>query len=189
MLQEKWGTGKATFTDKVARITSIALVCQTQALGPLASSADCNRRQTSIGMVRVKRRHLAVKIVPHDLDVHHLAPIPLEEREIFLALKSALQTLHGDFGLGSCIRSLVVKKYCPTLRIAIVSIQRGPHLLLTSSLPLIKKIADVECSLKLDYFSGTLRSSYKALLKKTPKIPTVKKDKPIPKSSKKSNKK
>ena len=121
-------------------------------------------------MVRVKRRHLTLKIVPHDLNLHHLAPVPLEEREIVIALKLAIQTLHGDFGLGSCIRSLVVKKYCPSTRVAIVSIQRGPHTFLVSSLPLVKKIANIDCSLKLDYFSGTLRSSYKAIVKKNPTL-------------------
>lgn len=138
-------------------------------LGAVHSSQPHSFSSTG-NMVRVKRRHSTIVIIPNDSSVHDLAPIALEEREIVQALKNAIQSLHGDYGLGTCLRSLAVKKYCPSTRTAVVSTQRGPHILLLTSLPLVRKIGKHECTLRLARLSGTLRSSYKSIMKKNPPI-------------------
>lgn len=116
-------------------------------------------------MVRVKRRYLTIEIVPEDGKYKKNEPFQLNEHQLMGVLKDAIQDLHGDYGVGCVQKSLYVKKFCSETRIGVITVQRGPHVFLTSSIPFIKTIKQIECKIKLIYFSGTLRSSLKQLAK------------------------
>jgi len=117
-------------------------------------------------MVRVKRRYLTIHFNPEDPKITPSMPLEFSESDVVRALRECVHTIHGDYGLGSILRSLSVKKVSPATRIAIVSCQRGPHELLVSSIPLVNKIKETMVSLQLIYMSGTMRSSNKFLIKK-----------------------
>ena len=117
-------------------------------------------------MVRVKRRYLTIEIVPEDSKYDKKnKSFPLNERELTNVIKDHVHEIHGDYGVGSIQKSLYVKKFCPETRVAVITVQRGPHMFVTSSIPFIKTIKDIKCQIKLIYFSGTLRSSLKNLSK------------------------
>lgn len=113
-------------------------------------------------MVRVKRRYLTIQFLPHD---NRIKRIDASERDVAHLLKDAIHHMHGDFGLGSVQKSLQVKKFSPETGVAVVSVQRGQHELLTSAIPFVRKFKDMNCSLQLIYLSGTIRCSIKNLIK------------------------
>lgn len=113
-------------------------------------------------MVRVKRRYLTIQFLPNDSKVTR---IDATERDVAHLIKEAVHTIHGDFGQGSIQKSLQVKKFSPETGIAVVSVQRGQHEMVTSAIPFIKKFKDMDCRLQLIYLSGTIRCSIKFLIK------------------------
>lgn len=114
-------------------------------------------------MVRVKRRYVTILIHPDDPKVTIL---PFTDYDFLNCVKEAVSGMHGDFGLGSIMKSLRVKKFSPDTRIVVLACQRGPHELLTSTLPFIRKVKTTPCSLQQIYLSGTIRSSLRFLIKK-----------------------
>lgn len=113
-------------------------------------------------MVRVKRRYLTLQFLPDD---GKTTRIDMKERDVAFLLKDIVRDVHGEFGVGSIQNSLQVKKFNQETGIAVVSVQRGPHHLITSSIPFVKKVKDLKCSLQVIYLSGTLRASVKFLIK------------------------
>jgi RNase P/RNase MRP subunit POP5 len=116
-------------------------------------------------MVRVKRRHLLVEVTTCDPELDRMQSLPITERDLLVALRHAVLTIHGDFGLGSVLRSLHVKKFSSVTRVAVVSVGRGAHLLLTTALPFVRQIKDMNCSLRMVYLSGTIRGCLRFLQK------------------------
>ena len=114
-------------------------------------------------MVRVKRRYFTLKFNPQD---SKNAALEFNEYQLLRCLREVVQDIHGDFGLGSLLKSLTVKKLCPQTKIAVVSCQRGPHELLSTSIPFVHKVSSLSCSLQVIYLSGTFRSSLKFLMRK-----------------------
>ena len=113
-------------------------------------------------MVRVKRRYFTLQINTDNPKTELL----FSERDLVMALREAVQGIHGDFGLGSLIKSLTVKRLSTQTRTALVGCQRGSHELLSTSIPFVRKIKQTECSLQVVYLSGTIRSSLKFLIAK-----------------------
>lgn len=114
-------------------------------------------------MVRVKRRYFTFKFNSED---SKNAALEFNEYQLLRCLREIVQEIHGDFGLGSLLKSLTVKKLCPETRVAVVSCQRGPHELLSTSIPFVRKVSNLSCSLQVIYLSGTFRSSLKFLMRK-----------------------
>ena len=108
-------------------------------------------------MVRFKRRYILFEVVPHDRRQQEAEKINISEKEVVKAMRQAIHLVHGDFGLGSVLKSLFLKRFTPRTRLGIVTVQRGPHRLLGSSLAVICKIGQVDCSIKCLYMSGTVR--------------------------------
>lgn len=112
-------------------------------------------------MVRFKRRYVLFEVNPSGGE--RLDHLKITEKHITQALRDAVQALYGDFGLGSIVKSLYMKRFTPVTRLGIVSCQRGQHALLTSSLATVKKIKDLNCSIRIVYLSGTIRGCLRKL--------------------------
>lgn len=114
-------------------------------------------------MVRVKRRYILFEIMPSDQRFERQIDLKLSERDIIFAFRQTILMIYGDLGLGSVLKSLHIKKFSSATRIGIVSVQRGQHTLLTSSVAFIKKIKDLNCSIRIVRLSGTIRGCLRFL--------------------------
>lgn len=114
-------------------------------------------------MVRVKRRYLTFELIPDNPKMTRSGSLPIDERDLIRAFKDIIHTIHGDYGLGTVQKSLYIKKFCPETRMGVLTVQRGAHVYVTSSLPFLRSVKDIKCSFNSIYFSGTLRSSLKNL--------------------------
>ncbi|RWS23498.1 ribonuclease P/MRP protein subunit POP5-like protein [Leptotrombidium deliense] len=110
-------------------------------------------------MVRVKRRHVLFKFVTSD----PFSELPFDEKQVLAAIRSRVHELHGDFGLGSLLMSLHIKKFDKRTHIALISCRREPARILMTSLPLVNKIGPHICTIQMLKFSGTIRSCLKFL--------------------------
>jgi RNase P/RNase MRP subunit POP5 len=110
-------------------------------------------------MVRVKRRYFT-------LQIRSESKVSFSERDLIRSLKDTVQSIHGDFGLGSLLKSLAVKRLSLDTRTAVLVCQRGPHTLLSSSIPFVRAVKQVNCTFQVIHLSGTIRSSFKFLVKK-----------------------
>uniref|UniRef100_T1KCW9 Ribonuclease P/MRP protein subunit POP5 n=1 Tax=Tetranychus urticae TaxID=32264 RepID=T1KCW9_TETUR len=112
-------------------------------------------------MVRVKKRYVLLECVLNDN--RSSEGLPFEEGDIVVAIRDAVLTIHGDFGLGSVMGSLFCKKLSKKTRICLFCCRFGPHYMMTTAIPFVKKIKDTPCSLRQLYISGTIRGSLKFL--------------------------
>ncbi|KAI1288316.1 Ribonuclease P/MRP protein subunit POP5 [Halotydeus destructor] len=114
-------------------------------------------------MVRVKRRYVLFEVIPSDQNMSQDYHIKLSEKEIIHAMRRMIEAKYGNFGLGTILKSLHVKRFNGVTRIGIITIKRGPHVFLTSSMPFIKEINSFKCSLRTFYLSGTIRGCLRKL--------------------------
>lgn len=119
-------------------------------------------------MVRVKRRYILFEVVPNDdvlrLDIASVdKPLKITEKDIIYAFRQKILQLYGDFGLGSVLKSLHVKRFTGATRLGVISVQRGQHTMVTSSMPLVKKIKDLNCMVRIVRLSGTIRGCLRYL--------------------------
>lgn len=84
---------------------------------------------------------------------------------MYEAILQKVQQMHGDYGVAA-IRSGFTAKYCnENTRIALIRIRHGPHLIVTSCLPLITRIDDTNIDINTLYTGATIRQCYRFLLK------------------------
>ncbi|KAL1141013.1 hypothetical protein AAG570_000939, partial [Ranatra chinensis] len=80
------------------------------------------------------------------------------------AITSAVEELHGDYGV-SAVRGGFTARYCNEVtRVAIIRARHGPHQLITSSLPYIVLIGNCAVTLRTLYVGATLQQCYKVIL-------------------------
>lgn len=76
-----------------------------------------------------------------------------------------IQQLHGDFGVAA-IRNGFITKYCnENTRIALIRARHGPHRFVTSSIPFITKIDNLDVRLNTLHVGATLKHSFKFIQK------------------------
>lgn len=118
-------------------------------------------------MVRFKNRYISVEI---DNGLSITQPLNVNPQELYNEIINKVKFVHGIVGLGSVKPGLKVI-YCNELtRIIIIRVRHGPHRLISSILPLLKKIKNIDCSLKIIYVGATLQHCYKAILKHQKKV-------------------
>ncbi|KAF7285613.1 POP5 ribonuclease P/MRP subunit [Rhynchophorus ferrugineus] len=109
-------------------------------------------------MVRHKNRYIVVQIGLLYTKENTLMKIPHEL--IALSIKEKVQQLHGDFG-EAAIRAGFTAKYCNEYtRIAIIRVRHGPHRLVTSSIPFIRKLNKIKVSMSILYIGATIRKCF-----------------------------
>lgn len=90
--------------------------------------------------------------------------LPINEKNIFDAIKTTLQRLHGDYGMGCCLYGMTVKMFNPLTRIFIIRVHRGPHAFIASTLPFITNINGLNVKLTVLHLGGTIRSCLKFIM-------------------------
>eukprot|EP00117_Sycon_ciliatum_P021544 scpid78794/ scgid18850/ Ribonuclease P/MRP protein subunit POP5 len=118
-------------------------------------------------MVRLKHRYATVELSysgDSDSGGGRQHDEQLSSKRMVEELRKAVQCLHGDYGLGCVLRSLHVKYLNVQTNIAIIRISRDYYKLLLSALPLMKKLRDIECSIKVLHLGGTIRSCQRFLI-------------------------
>ncbi|XP_053202431.1 ribonuclease P/MRP protein subunit POP5-like [Panonychus citri] len=116
-------------------------------------------------MVRVKKRYVLLECVLDDNGRYSSEGLPFGEGDVVVALREAVKMIHGDYGLGSVIGSLFCKRLSKKTRICLFSCRFGPHYMLTTSIPFVKKIKETPCSLRQLTISGTIKGACEFLKK------------------------
>lgn len=106
---------------------------------------------------------MLVEVLPKDWAELPSHKISANERDIVGAVKKAVQHMHGDFGLGVTRASLVVKFFNPHTGVFLLRVRRGPHVLVSSVLPLVDSINCQPVTLQMLKLCGTIRSCFKYL--------------------------
>lgn len=92
-------------------------------------------------------------------------PLSLKSKIFHETVLEKIQQLHGDFGLAA-VKSGFLTKYCnENTRIAILRARHGPHKFVSSSLPFITKIGNLDVSLRTLHVGATLKQGFNFILK------------------------
>ena len=114
-------------------------------------------------MVRVKRRYVLFELLLDRRSDLNKFREKYHDKFVYKSLKSTLEKLHGDYGVGVLMQSLSVKRFNKDTMTGIVRVQRDGLQLLSTSLPLVKQINDFGCSLRTLHLSGTMHGCLKQL--------------------------
>lgn len=105
-------------------------------------------------MVRIKRRYLLLNV---KFKGSH-------NQEAFIKeIRSHIQQVYGDFGVACLSRGFSIKKYEPRDGYMIISLRKGVHEMVMSTIPLITNVDNVPCCATIIHLSGTIRSSLKQM--------------------------
>ncbi|KAL3874138.1 hypothetical protein ACJMK2_037190 [Sinanodonta woodiana] len=113
-------------------------------------------------MVRYKNRYILCEIIYTD---NQRVERHVTDYMVYGAVINALQTAHGDFGIGSLQSSLCVKYVNPITSMVLIRARRGAHKMVQSALYFIKKIGQYEAFFRTLHLGGTIRSCCKFLIK------------------------
>lgn len=92
-------------------------------------------------------------------------PLSLKSKIFHETVMTKIQQLHGDFGVAA-VRTGFLTKYCnENTRIAIIKVRHGPHKFVTSSIPFITKIGNLDVSLRTLHVGATLKHCFKFIQK------------------------
>ncbi|KAL1450808.1 hypothetical protein WDU94_003128 [Cyamophila willieti] len=111
-------------------------------------------------MVRFKNRYLTIQISPPgNTQCNQL--VNIHSHHVYQAIRLAIKSIHGDYGL-ACVQNIISVKYLnPKTRIAFIRVPFGPHKLLTSVLPVIKQIDKLSVQVSVLHVSATIRQCFK----------------------------
>lgn len=88
-------------------------------------------------------------------------PLSLKPKIFHDTVLNKIQLLHGDFGVAA-VKSGFLTKYCnENTRIAIIRSRHGPHRYVTSALPFITKIGNLDIRLNTLHVGATLKHSFR----------------------------
>ncbi|XP_034231011.1 ribonuclease P/MRP protein subunit POP5 [Thrips palmi] len=109
-------------------------------------------------MVRFKNRYIAVEVNP--LGVSGTKSYALSQKDLHLSVVSAVQTLHGDFGVAA-ISNGFTTKYCNEVtRIALIRVRHGPHRILASTLPCVTHVGHKPATMRTIFIGATLKKCF-----------------------------
>ncbi|XP_067679996.1 ribonuclease P/MRP protein subunit POP5-like [Haliotis asinina] len=112
-------------------------------------------------MVRVKRRYLVCEVMAED----NTQLQNTKEYDVYCAVSSAISRAHGDYGMGFLRTSLNVKYLNIGTGMAFIRIRRGAQHLLQTALAFVKKIGNINVSVRTLHVAGTIRSCQKFLIR------------------------
>ncbi|XP_077995236.1 ribonuclease P/MRP protein subunit POP5-like [Glandiceps talaboti] len=112
-------------------------------------------------MVRFKNRYILCELV---MESDRLV-YPIEQKDIYFAVKQAIERCHGDYGAGVTQGGLSVKYLNTYTKTVLIRVRRDHHKLLWSALPFIKSIGKQQVFLHSLHIGGTIRSCQKFLTK------------------------
>lgn len=86
-------------------------------------------------------------------------------RSLLDAVKAAILSLHGDYGLASVQHSLNIKYLNAVTRVFILRCPRDHHKAVWAALTTITSLKKVPCAMNVLHVGGTIRSCQRALVK------------------------
>lgn len=110
-------------------------------------------------MVRYKNRYFVAEIEVKDMPSH--APVMLSHNKLKSNIINKIQQIHGDFGVAAILTGFRIKYCNPYTKIVLIRGRHGPHRLIGSVLPLIKKIDDLRVQFNILYLGSTMLKSFK----------------------------
>nr|CAG4641308.1 EOG090X0GYO [Eulimnadia texana] len=113
-------------------------------------------------MVRFKNRYLVFEITPTNSgQMDPLNPYMLNSTDLYHAVMDVVEQIHGEFG-AAAVNNGIDAKYCNEhTRMAVLRVRHGPHRLVSSSLPFLKKIGNRTVVLHSLYTGATLNKCFK----------------------------
>ena len=111
-------------------------------------------------MVRIKRRYILFELMPNNDKLDELS---ITERDVLEAIRNVIEIMFGDFGLGSVLQSLQLKRFNRMTRTGVLATKRSVHRLVITSLPFVKRIQSTDASFRTIHLSGTIRGCLRAL--------------------------
>ena len=111
-------------------------------------------------MVRVKRRYILFEIIPNN---NKLDKLGISEKDIIETIKQSVTQLYGDYGLGSVIQSIQLKRYNYMTRTGLLATKRNNCRLSLTAIPFIRRVQHLDCIFRIIHLSGTIRGCLKAL--------------------------
>ncbi len=112
-------------------------------------------------MVRVKRRYILFEIIPNNYKL--MDKLLITEKEIIESMRECVERLYGDLGLSSILQTIQLKRFNINTRTGVLSSKRSNHTIITTSLPFIRKVKQIDCIFRTIHISGTIRGCLKAL--------------------------
>uniref|UniRef100_A0A224XZ36 Ribonuclease P/MRP protein subunit POP5 n=1 Tax=Panstrongylus lignarius TaxID=156445 RepID=A0A224XZ36_9HEMI len=113
-------------------------------------------------MVRFKNRYVTVEVKQEKASK---GLTKLSSKELSRHILGAVSRLYGEFGFAA-VRNGFSASYCNEItQIAIIRVRHGPHKLVTSSIPSITRVGNVQVKINTLYVGGTLHQCYKVILK------------------------
>lgn len=88
-----------------------------------------------------------------------------KDHEVYVTVRNALHTAHGDFGAALVKKSLNVKYLNSSTGVVVIRVRRGCQDLVLTTLPFIKSIRGTQASFRTLHLSGTIRSCQKFLIR------------------------
>lgn len=105
-------------------------------------------------MVRVKRRYILLNVKLKGS----------QNQEAFVKeVRSKVHQVYGDFGVACLSRGFSIKKYEPKDGFMIISVRKGVHEMVISTIPLITSVENIPCCATIVHLSGTIRGSLKQM--------------------------
>lgn len=90
-----------------------------------------------------------------------LEALTLKPASLYAAINGIIQQLHGDFGAAAIMEGFMAKYCNKRTKIAVIKCRHGPHKLVTSSIPFIKRIESKNVSIHILYIGATIKHCFK----------------------------
>lgn len=71
-----------------------------------------------------------------------------------------VQQLHGDFGVAAIRAGFTAKYFNEHTRVAFIRVRHGPHKLVASSIPCIKRVENRNVTMNILYVGATIRQCF-----------------------------
>ncbi|EDQ86546.1 uncharacterized protein MONBRDRAFT_38368 [Monosiga brevicollis MX1] len=113
-------------------------------------------------MVRFKNRYFLVELCWEQSPPSRAKP--MTPKRLVEALRTAIIKYHGQFGLGSIQHTLNCKYLNMATGAAILRCAKDVEEILATTMPLLRRLGDYDCTLRTLSRAGTIASCRKALL-------------------------
>ena len=110
-------------------------------------------------------RYLLVELVFGSAEDGNTALSGSTPRSVLSAVKEAILSLHGDYGLAAVQQSLNIKYLNAVTRVMMIRCPRDHHKGVWSALTTITSLKGVPCAVHMLHVGGTIKSCQRALVK------------------------
>ncbi|KAI6024853.1 hypothetical protein PISMIDRAFT_360290 [Pisolithus microcarpus 441] len=114
-------------------------------------------------MVRFKNRWFLVEFITVSSELSQQPP--LDNKQIYSALRQSIISNFGDAGWGAVGMSLTVKYFSPTTNICIIRVARDQHKLAWGAITLLTTVNGVRIIPHVVHVSGTIKHAQLAAIK------------------------